>query len=99
MQFLKQIREMGDSVLDTAAISLSNKTTAGGAAAGILGWLASVNWLGVFGVLIALAGLAVNIYFQRRRDRREAREFRARDARETAESNARIEALRARYEP
>ena len=77
---LKQIREMGDAAIDAIAIPASNKTTAGGAVTGILGWLASVNWLGVSGVLIALVGLIVNIYFQWRRDRRERTESAARMA-------------------
>ncbi|WP_447593564.1 holin [Aquipseudomonas campi] len=49
----------------------------------LFGWVADVNWIGLSGVLIALAGLGMNYYFSKRRDRREQ-----------AESNARIEALR-----
>ncbi|MOA36852.1 hypothetical protein D3C78_1583990 [compost metagenome] len=59
-----------------------------GAATGLVGWLAQVNWIGIAGVIIAALGLAANIYFQIRRDRREA-----------AESTARIEALKERCEP
>lgn len=45
--------------------------------------LAAVNWIGWAGVFIALLGLFANLYYQRRRDRREQ-----------AESEARLEALR-----
>jgi len=81
----KPIMNLSDVAVEAAAISVSNKTTVGGVATGIVGWLASVNWLGVSGVLIALLGLLINLYFQIRRDRRE-----------TAESKERILALRAR---
>lgn len=72
---------------EAAAIAASGKATTAGAATGFLGWLLSVNWMGWAGILIALASLAVNGYFLRRRDKREA-----------AESAMRIVALRARCE-
>lgn len=74
-----------DVVTDVAGISLANKTMAGGAGVSVLGLLSQVNWLGLIGALAAVIGLAANIYFQVRRDRRES-----------AESQARIEALRDR---
>ena len=70
-----------------AGIAVSNKATITGASVGVVGWAAQVNWLGICGVLIAALGFAVNFYFQRRRDHREARE-----------SEARIAALRERCE-
>jgi len=76
---------LDDVAVEATVISTSGKTTMGGAATGIVGWLASVNWIGASGILIALAGLVVNIYFQIRKDRRE-----------TAESQARMTALRER---
>lgn len=83
-------QQVHEGVIEAIGISISNKATLGGAFAGFLGWLAQVNWVGLSGVLIAVAGLAMNYYFQHKRDRREA----AADAREAAESAARIEALR-----
>ncbi len=77
--------KLDDVAVEATVISTSGKTTMGGAATSVLGWLASVNWIGVSGILIALAGLIVNVYFQARRDRRE-----------TAESRERVQALRAR---
>lgn len=73
--------------VEAAGISIANKTMAGGAATGLIGWLSQVNWIGVIGAGVAVVGLAANIYFQVRRDRRES-----------AESNARIAALRERCE-
>lgn len=73
--------------VEAAGISVANKTMAGGAATGLVGWVSQVNWLGTFGALVAVVGLAANIYFQVRRDRRE-----------TLESKERIAALRDRCE-
>ena len=75
--------QINESTVDAAAVSITNKSMLGGAIAGAFGWLAQINWIGLGGFLIALAGLAVNFYFQHRRDKREQ-----------AESVARIEALR-----
>ncbi|MCM2317811.1 MAG: holin [Pseudomonas sp.] len=73
---------------EVVGASLGQKATMAGAATGLVGWLAQVNWIGIAGVVIAALGLAANIYFQIRRDRREV-----------AESTARIEALKERCEP
>lgn len=70
---------------DAAGISIANKTMLGGAATGLVGWFSQINWVGVIGAAVAVVGLASNIYFQMRRDRRES-----------AESKARIAALRER---
>lgn len=66
---------------------VANKVTQGGAITGVAGWLASVNWVGLIGAAAAVIGLAANVYFQIRRDRREA-----------AESLARLNALQERCE-
>lgn len=67
----------------TLAEALSNKATLGGAATGLIGWLASINWIGLVGTMVAVVGLLANIYFQLRRDKREQ-----------VESDARIAALK-----
>lgn len=77
--------QINESTVDTVVVSVTNKGMLGGAIAGLFGWLAQINWIGLGGFLIAFAGLAVNYYFQHRRDKREQ-----------AESLARIEALRER---
>lgn len=69
--------------VEDTAVFFSNRTTEAGAITGVVGWMASVNWIGWAGVFIALLGLFANLYYQRRRDRREQ-----------AESEARLEALR-----
>lgn len=79
-------------------VAISNKTTAAGAVTGLVGWAAQINWLGLSGVLIGAAGLAANVYFQYRRDKREAAESVARDKREAEESAARIASLREQCE-
>lgn len=71
--------------VENTAVFAANRTTEAGAVTGVVGWLASVNWIGWFGVMIALGGFAANIYFQRKRDKREQ-----------AESEARLAALRDR---
>ncbi|UZZ08966.1 holin [Ectopseudomonas mendocina] len=77
--------QINESTVDTVAVSVTNKSMLGGAIAGAFGWMAQINWIGLSGVLIALLGLAVNFYFQHRRDKREQ-----------AESLARIDAMRER---
>lgn len=79
--------------LEVVGASVANKTTVAGAVAGAVGWLAQINWMGLCGVLIAVLGLIFNVYFQHRRDRREAFECASRVARESAESAARIAAI------
>lgn len=70
---------MDDVALDAVVTSVASKTTtAGGAATGILGFLTSSTFFGLSGVAIAVMGLLVNLYFQRRRDRRELEEHAAR---------------------
>lgn len=69
-----------ESVVEAIGMSVANKTTWGGAVAGFFGYLSQVNWIGLAGVVIALCGLAANVYFQHRRDKREAVESAARIA-------------------
>lgn len=57
---------------EATAVSVANKATGAGAAAGMAGFFANINWLGVTGVFVALAGFAVSVYFQVRRDKRES---------------------------
>lgn len=71
--------------LDDTAIQVANRTTEAGAVAGVVGWAAQVNWIGWAGVFIAVLGLAANLYYQRKRDKREQ-----------SESEARLRALRDR---
>lgn len=42
-----------------------------GGIAGFVGWLASLNWLGLIGAAVAIVGGAVNIYVNWQRNKRE----------------------------
>ena len=66
------------AAVDQLAQSISAKITLGSAVTGFLGWLAQINWLGLIASCCAIVGLAANVYFQIRRDRREQRESEAR---------------------
>lgn len=85
---------------EAAGIAYGNKMLVTGGGAGIVGWLASLNWLGLIGTAVAVMGLAANVYFQKRRDSREQAEQEAerlrqerREAREEAEHLARMAAI------
>jgi len=62
---------------DTAAVSVSSKTVYGGAATGVAGGMLGFDWLALIGGFVALAGLAVQVFFSIRQDRRRERESRA----------------------
>lgn len=66
----KDMPENSRAMIDTAAASAANTATASGAAVGIVGWLTQINWIGLSGVAVAIAGLLISIHFQRRNDRR-----------------------------
>lgn len=72
-----------EGILEVVGASVANKGMMLGAVTGFFGWLSQVNWIGISGVGVAVLGLMINAYFQARRDRRES-----------AESDARIQALR-----
>lgn len=72
-----------EGVVEAVSVSIASKGLYAGGVAGFVGWLTQVNWVGVGGVALALLGFLVNTYFQIRKDRRES-----------AESAARIQALK-----
>lgn len=72
-----------EGIVEAVGASVANKGMLVGATTGLAGWLSQVNWIGFIGVALAALGFLVNTYFQIRKDRRES-----------AESAARIEALR-----
>lgn len=65
---------MIDPARDDSLIFASNRVTEAGAVGGFLAWLGSLNWIGLLGLLIALAGYLTSLYFQIKRNRREQRE-------------------------
>ena len=90
--------DRAEIALEVVGASVANKTTMAGAVAGTLGWLAQINWIGLSGVMIALAGLLANLYFQHRRDKREQAEREERRWRAEREHQLRMEALKERCE-
>ncbi|GGL61552.1 hypothetical protein GCM10009091_49080 [Pseudomonas brenneri] len=82
-----------EGIVEAVIVPAANKGLLVGAATGVVGWLSQVNWIGLSGVGIAVLGLLINLYFQIRKDRREAEAIAATARREDAESAARIKAL------
>lgn len=74
-----------ESIVEVVGASVANKGMIVGGAAGMVGWLSQVNWIGAAGVAVAVLGLLINLFFQLRKDRRES-----------IESAARLEALKER---
>ena len=63
--------ENTSQAVEVVATTVGSKATYAGGAATFVGWVASVDWLAVTGVLIALAGFALNAYFQIKKNKRE----------------------------
>lgn len=64
--------------LEAASAAVASKTPYAGATVSVFGWLASNEAGVVIGVLIGLVGLAANIWFKLREDRRQQREHETR---------------------
>ena len=84
---------MSRDAFDAAATAAASKATYTGATAATLGWVASSEFSVIAGLLIAALGLLTNLYFQFRRDRREAYEQLRREQREEREHQRRMEKL------
>ena len=67
-----------ESIVEVVGASVANKGMLVGGAAGMVGWLSQVNWIGIAGVAVAVVGLLINLFFQVRKDRRESIESAAR---------------------
>ena len=63
---------------ETIAIAAGGKTTQVGAGTTLAGWMLSSEAGVLIGIVIGLAGFAIQIYFNIRRDRREKAEHEAR---------------------
>ena len=63
---------MEKEAIEAAVTTIAPKTTYGGAATSILGWLASSEFTVIVGLFVAVAGLAVNWYYKAKADRRQA---------------------------
>lgn len=74
MSKLDSTVQQGQAV-EAAAVSIATKVgMGGGSAASTVGWLASNNTVVVVGLFVTIVGFLINLYFQRRRDKRETRE-------------------------
>ncbi len=59
-----------DQSVDATVAALGSKATQAGAGTTVVGWWLSSEFSVVCGIVIGLVGLAVNIYFKVREDRR-----------------------------
>jgi hypothetical protein len=77
--------KFSDSAVDALGIALSSRATPVAGAASLVASMADWNWTAIIAGVATVVGLAANLYFQVRRDRRES-----------AESRERVAALRER---
>lgn len=89
---------------NTVISTVASKATYGGAAASVFGWLASSEAGVVFGVLLGVIGLLVNVWFKFREDKRQELrqqiedEARVRhEQRQQVEHEARLRAIQGEY--
>lgn len=62
------------TTVDAAISAAGSKVTYAGSTASVLGWMTSNEGGVVIGVVIAFIGLAVNVFFKLREDRRQQEE-------------------------
>jgi fucose permease len=60
-----------DTAVDTVVSSAATTAMGGGATTSLFGWITSNHSIAVMGLMVAILGFSVNLYFQLRRDRRE----------------------------
>ena len=71
--------------VDAAGLLVGKTATYGGGASAFLFGLTANEFAAIAGVIVAVAGLCVQVYFNRKRDRRETDEHKARMARWSGE--------------
>lgn len=72
---------MEKEAIEAATSAIASKSTYGGAAGAVLGWMLSSEFTVVVGVVVAIAGLVVNWHYKAKADRRQQAEHEARMAR------------------
>jgi hypothetical protein len=60
-----------EATIEATLAAVGQKTTIGGASATGFAWLFSNEFMGLMGLLVAIAGLLVNVYFKRKEDARQ----------------------------
>ena len=68
---LMRLRHLIEQVPDAVGVSISSKATVGAGLTGIASSMAHWNWTAIIASTVAVLGLGMNWYFQRRRDKRE----------------------------
>lgn len=66
-----------ETTIEATMAAVGQKTTVAGASVTGAGWVFSNEFLGLAGLLVAVAGLLVNIYFRWKEDRRQQRKHEA----------------------
>ena len=64
---------MSRDAIEATVIAATNKATATGSITALLGWLTTNEALGLMGLAVGALGLAINWYYRREQNRREAR--------------------------
>ena len=70
----------GNLTTEAAVAAVANKVTYAGGTSAVIGGLTANEWAAIGGLLIALIGLAIQWYYKRKDDRRNAEEHTARMA-------------------
>lgn len=65
---------IGEETLDAVALATSKAAVFGGSTAAVVFGLTAYDVAAITGAVVAVAGLLVQIYYNRKRDRRETRE-------------------------
>ena len=62
---------MDKEALEVATAAVASKSTYGGAMTSVVGWFLSSEFTVIFGIVVALVGLAVNWYYKAKADQRQ----------------------------
>lgn len=68
---------MKSDITIDATVSAASRTTYGGGITAVIGWITSIDMVSLAGFVIALVGLAVNVWFQWQRNAREEAQHQA----------------------
>ena len=63
------------SAFEAMAASGASKATYTGAGASVAAGVSGNDWMAILGLLVAIAGFAVNLYYKRKEDSRQQREY------------------------